>query len=373
MHKIKVLFLIPTLGGGGAERVLVNLVNGMNKNTFDITLQTLFKAGINSSFLDKDIKLKEGKIKQFSGNVLLMKLFTPSILYKFFIKEKYDVIISYLEGVTARILSGCSDASIKKISWLHTVYKDEAESYYCFRSKAEALKCYESFDKMVYVSRDVMKEFLNLYPRLKKNKVIYNTNDDVKIRKLAEESLDDVSLSEVYNIVTVGRLIQLKGFERLIDVHHKLKKNGIKNHLYILGTGELHEKLRQKIVENGDERTVHLLGFCKNPYKVIARCDVFVCSSFREGFSTAVTEALILGIPVVTTCVSGAYEQLGKCNDYGIVTPNSADGLYEGFKTLLDDKSILHQYKNQAQIRGKYFSKENSVKSVEDLIGSLCS
>ena len=83
MHKIKVLFLIPTLGGGGAERVLVNLVNGMNKNTFDITLQTLFKAGINSSFLDKDIKLKEGKIKQFSGNVLLMKLFTPSILQYF--------------------------------------------------------------------------------------------------------------------------------------------------------------------------------------------------------------------------------------------------------------------------------------------------
>ena len=79
MRKKKILFLIPTLGGGGAERVLVNLVNGLDKSKYDLTVQTLFKAGINASYLNGDIKLIEGKIKQFSGNILLMKMFRPSI------------------------------------------------------------------------------------------------------------------------------------------------------------------------------------------------------------------------------------------------------------------------------------------------------
>lgn len=140
MQKKKILFLIPTLGGGGAERVLVNLVNGMDKSKYDITVQTLFKAGINASYLNSDIHLIEGKLKQFSGNILLMKLFSPSTLFKYFIKGKYDVLISYLEGACARILSGCSDDHIKKLSWIHVVHKNDADTYYSFRSKKVHIK-----------------------------------------------------------------------------------------------------------------------------------------------------------------------------------------------------------------------------------------
>lgn len=371
MQKKKILFFIPTLGGGGAERVLVNLVNGMDKSKYDITVQTLFKAGINASYLNSDIHLIEGKLKQFSGNILLMKLFSPSILFKFFIKGKYDVLISYLEGACARILSGCSDDGMKKMSWVHVVHKNEADTYYSFRSKKEAVKCYESFNRMIYVSQDVMSDFTSYYPTLKSNQVVYNTNDDDRIRKMASEPLGNITLSDDINIVSVGRLIPMKGFDRLIDAHHRLKQDGIKNHVYILGTGELKEELEKQIRRNGDMETVHLLGFCNNPYKIVSRCDIFACSSHREGFSTAVTEALILGVPVVTTCVSGAYEQMGKNNEYGIVTESNVNGLYEGLKKLLQKNGRLEHYRKQAKLRGGFFSKEHAVCSVENIIDSL--
>lgn len=371
MGKKKLLFLIPNLQGGGAERVLVNLLNSMDVNKFDITVQTLFRAGVNAEFLDKRIRLIEGKVKQFSGNVFLMKLFRPSWLYHFFVKEKYDVVISYLEGPTARILSGCSDKSIKKICWVHTIHNFDKDTFYSFRSKAEAIKCYSSFDKMIYVSSDVMQNFTSYYPMLKDNQVVYNTNEDDKIKKLASESLTNLKLSNDINIVSVGRLIALKGFDRLIDVHHRLKSEGIKNHLYILGTGDNREALISQIKKNGDCDTVHLLGFCKNPYQVVSRCDLFVCSSHLEGFSTAVTEALILGVPVVTTSVSGAFEQMGENNEYGIVTNNDTESLYSGIKKMLINKDTLLYYKKQAELRGKIFSKAHSVKSVVEIIDSL--
>lgn len=371
MEKKKVLFVIPNLGGGGAERVLVNLVNGMNKSKYDITVRTLFKAGLNADFLDKKVRLIEGVLKQFHGNVLLMKFFSPKLLFNFFVKERYDVIISYLEGTPARILSGCTDSATKKISWIHVVLKDEAATYYSFRSKKEAIKCYSQFDKMAYVSRDVMKAFISYYPMLQDNNVIYNTNDDDLIKTMGSEPIDEIMLSDDINIVSVGRLIENKGFDRLIDAHHKLKKDGIKNHVYILGAGELRDALEEQIRKNGDEDTCHLVGFCKNPYKIVSRCDLFACSSRREGFSTAVTEALILGVPVVTTCVSGAYEQMGDNNEYGIVTESSTEGLYEGVKKMLGQEGCLEHYRKQAIIRGSMFSKENAVKSVEDLIDSL--
>ena len=77
----KVLFLIPNLGGGGAERVLVNLLNNLDKTKYDVTVRTLFKSNVNAKYLKSDVKYIEGKLKQFRGNIHILKLFSP----KFFI------------------------------------------------------------------------------------------------------------------------------------------------------------------------------------------------------------------------------------------------------------------------------------------------
>ena len=100
----KILFFIDTLGYGGAEKVLINLVNNLDKSRYDITLMTIFDEGVNKKYLEKNIKYKSIFKKIFRGNVLFFRMFTPEFLYKLFIKDKYDILVSYLEGNTTRIL-----------------------------------------------------------------------------------------------------------------------------------------------------------------------------------------------------------------------------------------------------------------------------
>lgn len=367
----KVLFLIPTLGGGGAERVLVNLVNNLDKTKYDITVKTLFKSNVNSKYLKSDIRYIEGKIKQFKGNTYVLKLFSPKFLYKFFIKDKYDLVISYLEGPTARIVAGCPENDTRLLSWIHCRLETKNRASVSFRNFDEAVSCYSRFDKNVCVSNLVKQYFDDILSLEQSAEVIYNTNDGEKILILADEPIDDIKLSNDINIISVGRLVHIKGFERLISAHKQLLDVGIKNHIYIIGDGALNDDLIKQIDALCVADTVHLLGFKHNPYKYVAVSDLYVCPSISEGFSTAVTEALILGVPVVSTLCGGAYELLGENDEYGIVTENSEQGIYEGMLKMLSSSETLHHYKEKAQERGKLFSKENTVKSVENMFDSL--
>ena len=113
------------------------------------------------------------------------------------------------------------------------------------------------------------------------------------------------------------------------------------------------------------------LGYQTNPYKYVSKCDLFVCASFAEGFSTAATESLIMGTPVCTVEVSGMKEMLGENNEYGLVVPNDGDSLYQGIKRFLDEPKLLDYYKSQTRIRGKDFSTERTVSAVEKMLLSL--
>lgn len=365
----KILFLIPNLGGGGAERVLVNLANNMDKSKYDVTVRTLFKSNVNSKYLKSDVRYIEGRVKQFRGNIHLLKLFSPKFLYKFFIKDNYDIVVSYLEGPTARIVSGCTDKNTKKVSWIHVEQDGEKALAHSFRSVAEAKKCYKSYDLTVCVADTVKQNFLSLVD-VNNCIVLYNTNETEKILSLADEPISD-KLSDSINVFSVGRLTHQKGYDRLINVHKKLIDEGIMHHIYVLGTGDQEETLAQKIIENKINNTFHLLGFTDNPYKYVKAADMFICSSRREGFSTAVTESLIVGTPVVSTNCSGAYELLGYNNEYGIVTENSEDGIYNGLKCMIRDETLRKNYAAQAEIRGQKFSTEKTVAAVEDMFESL--
>lgn len=112
---------------------------------------------------------------------------------------------------------------------------------------------------------------------------------------------------------------------------------------------------------------IKLVGFQQNPYPYIKQADIYVCSSYAEGFNTAITEALILGKPVVSTECSGVKEQLGNNNEWGICCKNSEEGLYEGIKKMLTNNNIIH-YAKQAAIRGKDFSLETSMNAIYKII-----
>ena len=368
----KVLFLIPNLAHGGAEKVLVNLANNMDKTKFDVTVQTLFDVGVNRQYLNSDVKYIGGFKRMPRGNTYVMKLFSPEKLYKHFIRDNYDIIVSYLEGPTARIVSGCTNPNTKLVSWIHIEQHTKGLASKSFRSCKEALDCYLKFDRTVCVSDTVKDDFESIFDTKKPVEVLYNTNESEKIKKLSDEKADDVNFSkDIINIISVAKIVPSKGYDRLMKIHKKLIEKNIKNHIYILGIGEEKEKYEKYLAENNLTDTFTFLGYRDNPYKYVKKADLYVCSSRREGFSTAVTEALIVGTPVVSTNCSGAYELLGKNDEYGIVTENDEDALYEGIKKMLTTPNLLEAYAAKAKERGKAFSTEKTVKAVEEMLESL--
>lgn len=368
---IKVIFLIPNLAGGGAERVLVNLVNNMDSNQFDITVQTLFDVGNNKQYLNSNIKYKYIFKKSFRGNIHFLKLFTPKYLARKFIKEEYDIAISYLEGPTTRIVSGIRNSATKKVNWVHSdlTKKSLVQSYRNFK---EFVDCYTEYDSTVFVSESA-KEIFEETTELRNNHIVkYNIVETDGIKHKSYEEIKDIIFdTDKINLVTVGRLIAVKGYDRLLPIFNDLVSENKELHLYILGEGTLEKNINNYIKDNNLEKNVTMLGYRDNPYKYVKQADLFVCSSYAEGFSTAVTESLLVGTPVITTRVSGMEEMLGSNNEYGLIVDNEEEALYEGLKTILNDKKILDYYKKKAEKRASFFDTEKTVKEVERLLLEL--
>lgn len=367
---MKVLFLIHDLSVGGAEKVLVNLVNNMDRSKFDVTVMTLFDEGVNKQFLKEHVQYKTCFKRAIPGNSHYLKLLSPKHLYHWLIKDPYDIVVSYLEGPTARIAGGAPEGT-KVVSWIHCTLTSQKELAQSFRSIAEAHTCYQRADRMAYVSEGVRDAFVKLCPT-KNNAVLYNTNESSVIQEKAKEPVEDGVFSEkCFNWCGVGKLMPVKGYDRMLRIQKRLIDEGYHTCFYALGVGELKEKLLSWCEENGIAEHVRFLGYQTNPYKYVAKCDLFVCASYAEGFSTAATEALIVGTPVCTVEVSGMKEMLGESNEYGIVTENDDDALYQGIKSLLDDPARLAHYAQRAKERGKTFSTENTVRAVEEMLLSL--
>lgn len=373
--KKRVLFLIPNLMHGGAERVLVNLVNNMDTTRFDVTLQTIFDVGVNKADLKDSVRYIGGWKHIFRGNSQLLKVFSPAFLYKTIVEPygPYDIVVSYLEGPSARIIAGCQDAKTKKVAWIHIELNTPRLAAVGFRTIKEAKEAYCRYDAIVAVSQEVKKCFADSLQLSKEMRVIYNTNETELIREkaLLAPDVKEFKYCNGFTVCSVAKLCKVKGFDRLIDVHKRLLNEGLWHRLYILGIGEEQAQLEQKIKHLGVSDTVYLLGFQKNPYQYVARCDLYVCSSYREGFSTAVTESLIVGTPVVSTDCSGARELLGDHDEYGLVVENSEEGIYQGMKKMLSDPALLAHYREKAKERGKSFSREQTVKAVEDMLDRL--
>lgn len=368
----KILFLIHDLGPGGAEKVLVNLVNNMDTEQFDITVMSLFDEGINRQFLSPKVTYKYCFKKMIRGNSHLMKLLSPRTLYRWLIRDRYDIEVSYLEGPCARIISGCEDPNTKKVAWIHIEQRTKKQSAASFRSYGEATQVYNAFDRIICVSKTVREDFLKLLPVTTPTDVLYNTNESEKILILAQESVDPGLFSDTeIKLVGVGKLLRNKGFHRLVPMVNRLRDTGLPVHLYILGIGPMKDELEQLAADNDVSDFVTLLGYQTNPYKYVANCDLFVCASLAEGFSTAATEALIVGTPVCTVEVSGMKEMLGENNEWGIVTDNDDEALYQGIKKLLDDPALLAHYRRKAAERAKSFSTENTVNAVQEMLNAL--
>ena len=283
------------------------------------------------------------------------------------VKEHYDVEVSYLEGPSARVVSGCDDPDTKLVSWIHCTMKRPEDVASSFRNWREASACYGRMGRLVFVSESVRRAFLENCRYSGETSVLYNTMESARIEELAHECVPDF-LQEGIRLVSVGTLKEVKGFDRLLRIVKRLRDEGYPVHLYLLGEGPMRGVLERYVAENDLERSVKLTGYLTNPYRYVAKCDLTVCSSYSEGFSSAVMESLIVGTPVCTVEVSGMREMLGNHNEYGVVTENSEEALYQGIKSLLDTPELLKHYRQQAITRGEKFSTAETVGAVQEML-----
>ena len=135
-------------------------------------------------------------------------------------------------------------------------------------------------------------------------------------------------------LCSVGKLIEVKGYERLIKVHKKLIDNGYLNNLIIVGEGSERGKLENLITYLKCTDTVKLYGYKKNPYVYMNSSDIYVSSSYTEGLPTVLIEAMLLKKPIIATNCTGNNEVLGY-GKYGVLTENSEEGLYDAIKDIL--------------------------------------
>ena len=156
---------------------------------------------------------------------------------------------------------------------------------------------------------------------------------------------------------------------RLLQAHKKLIDDGLFHNLWIVGEGAEHEKLQKYIDDENLSDSIKLFGFDSNPYKYMYRSDMFVCSSFSEGMSTVCTEALLLGVPVISTRVNGADEIISD-NKCGIVVDNNETALYEGMKNILTNRDRISDYKENISRMDnlKYADRLSRVKEFFDKI-----
>ena len=369
---IKILFFIPSLSKGGAEKVLCNLVNNMDQNEFEITIQTIYKCDY-KKFLNKGIRYKS--ILNFKSDILNKLYFfwyrvcaELRLAYSFFIKDDYDIEIAYLECGATKVISQSTNKKAIKLAWVHCdLSKKENMDQRVEKTKRQ----YQKFNQVICVSKDVEKGFHRLYGDKLNTKVIYNVIDDTEIINKSKKELDmNLFKNNEIQLLALGRLTKQKNFAYLIDTCAKLSRDNYSFHLNILGEGPERNNLEKQIKELNILDKVSLRGFISNPYPWIKKCDLIVCSSKYEGISTVLQEAFILGKPIVTVPCTGMAELLGN-SEYGLIVENSLDGLYIGLKKLLDDKGLLGRYADLSKQRSKSFAKEKIVLETETLFKSL--
>lgn len=361
---IKLLFFIDTtLASGGAEKVLCKLVNNLDPEEFDVTVQTLWPEDA-ERYLVPNVHYRSVFPVKNKLNKLRFRIEAKlGLVYEKHIKGDYDIEIAYLECGPTKIISGSSNQKAVKLAWVHCDLQRMTDDPVAFAEKAK--KWYAKFDKVVCVSEQVMTSFRSMFGEELQSLVLYNTVDDVEIREKANASGVKIPKQDRPVAATVGRMYHQKGYDRLLEAHHKLLQDGILYDLWILGEGPERGMLEKMVQDYGMEETVHFLGFQHNPYPFMKEADLIVCSSRYEGFSTVITEALILGKPVVTTPCSGMRELLGD-SQYGLITEDSVEGIYSGMKKMLEDPTLRESYAQAAAQRGKAFSKAKRIAETEN-------
>lgn len=398
--KVKIAFMIPNLLGGGAERVvselLQNLSESFEKYLILFEKRLAYPVKENVTVIDLNIPASRNPLKKIV-NLILRASKIPKIR-----KEKcLDVVLSFLGSANFPNLLSCSPNASTIVSVRSTLSKKQ--STYSKFSNLVVKKLYKRADKIIAVSYGVKRDLIgNFKIDSEKIEVIQNPCDVRKIQPLSKEPLGQYGNLMVGKptIVNMGGLRKPKGQWHLLRAFKKAKREVGGLTLLILGTGVLEDYLKKLAQATGYSKDIHFLGFQENPFKFMAKANAFVLPSLWEGFPNALVEAMACGTPVIATdCDSGPREVLApntsptiKTNSvenaqYGLLVP-PMDGKFYPFNApltkeenflakaiieLIVNKDLNKKYSSLALERAKDFETEKITDKYTQLFYDLVS
>ena len=372
--KKKILFGITSLKYGGAERVLVDIVNQLEKN-YDVTIFSLYDNGELKQELSKNVKFKSLYKKSREELSKITKIINPiSILlfnnhiYKKYIKEDFDIEIAFLEGPITRLFS-VRNKTTKKVVWIHNDIKNVFGN--SIKSRLKRIidnKLYKKYEQLVFVSKDNMQSFRKIYRDIDSSRmcVIYNYIDKDKIIEKSKKTkiVQEYANTDNIKLLSVCRLVEQKAIDRFIRVHSRLIKNGLMHEVYIIGDGPQREMLEKMITDYNVEETFKMLGQKKNPYPYIKKADYFCLFSKFEGYGMVLEEAKVLNkyILITDTAAREAVESYKK----SLIIKNSEEDMYN---VLYD---ILKNQKNEKNsVEGQSYDNSDRLNAVIELIEKI--
>ena len=340
----------------GVARAAIGISNYLAEHeNVQVTLRPLFyyEKGINTTISDK-VVVKPLFGFYFKGLAKILEVLPSQILHWMIFRGTYDIEVGFQYGVSIKALSDIPKKGVIRYAWIHG-----------YDEKLKYLKYYQKVDKVICVSKCNSERLYKESNKTVISDYCYNLIDDNKIRQLGARAVEEEPNRNRVTFVTVGRLSPEKGYGRLLECVARLKDDYSLG-LWIIGDGpERDELIKEANLLNINDNVV-FLGAKENPHEYTSKADVFVCSSFSEGYSTACTEAIILGIPVITTNVSGAEEIIEQANA-GLITEIDTDSLLAGMKHILDNPSIINDWKKILEKTKYNFSLETRKRKIDSL------
>ena len=310
---VRVLFLIPNLTVGGTERVIVTLVNHLDRSKFDLTIGVLDTRG--AAFLKEQLAVD---IKLYDLGVPRVRYALPKLI-RFIWRLRPDVVVSTMGHLNIALAAAIPflPQKTRYVARETCIVSEQLRSSAFWASWAWAYRYfYPRFDRIICQSAYMRDDFaVRFFIPISKLTVINNPLDIDRITKLAQQPLKcplhnslERQSKGIVKLVAAGRLSREKGFDILIEAIALSSLRQLS--VTILGRGHLLETLRALARSKGVEHQVRFIGFQENPYAFMSRADAFVLCSRHEGFPNVVLEALACGTPIIATPAIGGIKEI---------------------------------------------------------------
>jgi GalNAc-alpha-(1->4)-GalNAc-alpha-(1->3)-diNAcBac-PP-undecaprenol alpha-1,4-N-acetyl-D-galactosaminyltransferase len=343
---MKIVIVIHSLGGGGAERAAVLIAQGLVTKKYQVSLITLFGQEFDFYHLPENVPRIALKVEGSSANLLQAaknNLHRLQSLRRAIDSCQPDVVISFLDKTNVLTLIACLGSKYPLIvSEQNDPTQNDIGLIWNFLRRL----VYPFATTVVSCSQGVDRNWnwLNSQQRA----VIYNP---LAVKTLELEAVSIQLDPNQKQVVAMGRLTPQKGFDLLLKAFSMINTKFFDWQLIILGEGEQRNQLEQLAQELEIEQQVMMPGLVSNPFPILKQCDLFVLSSRYEGFGNVIIEAMACGLPVISTdCPSGPGEIIIS-GDNGILVPNQEiDSLAKAMADLMSNPERRQKLSKNAHL-----------------------